>query len=93
MHVWWKESGARHPHWGRGRSLLGTLVDVEERRQVIRETLKYTGGQATKAAKILGIHRVVLYKYMRMTGLSGEPARIRSALKRRFLLPGLGVTA
>jgi Bacterial regulatory protein, Fis family len=92
VYLWW-QWGVPNPRWGRGTSLLGTIKDIEERRQVIRETLKYTNGHVTKAAKILGIHRVVFHKHLRITGMSDEPARIRLALKRRFLLPKTKSTA
>ena len=44
-------------------SLKETLKDVE--RQIILDTLRSVGGNKVKAAKILGIHRSLLYEKMK----------------------------
>jgi DNA-binding NtrC family response regulator len=59
----------------------------EERQEVIREALRYTRGNVTRAARHLGIHRVHLWWYMRRLEMGHEPALLRAAQKRRFRLP------
>jgi DNA-binding NtrC family response regulator len=51
-------------------SLRSILAETE--RQVILEALKSAGGNKTKAARMLGIHRTSLYEKMRMHGLDPE---------------------
>jgi transcriptional regulator with PAS, ATPase and Fis domain len=55
------------PRAGNLRSIL-----AETERQVIVEALRNAGGNKTKAAKILGIHRTSLYEKMRTHGLDPE---------------------
>ncbi len=52
---------------GNLRSIL-----AETERQVILEALKSAGGNKTKAAKMLGIHRTSLYEKMRMHGMDPD---------------------
>jgi DNA-binding NtrC family response regulator len=44
-------------------SLRDAVVDVE--RRVINDILRFTGGNKVKAAKLLGVHRTVLYQKMK----------------------------
>jgi transcriptional regulator with PAS, ATPase and Fis domain len=44
-------------------SLRDAVVDVE--RRVINDMLRFTGGNKVKAAKLLGVHRTVLYQKMK----------------------------
>jgi transcriptional regulator with PAS, ATPase and Fis domain len=55
------------PRTGSLRSIL-----AETERQVILETLHRAGGNKTKAAKMLGIHRTSLYEKMRQYGLDPD---------------------
>jgi DNA-binding NtrC family response regulator len=55
------------PRSGNLRSIL-----AETERQVIVEALRNAGGNKSKAAKILGIHRTSLYEKMRTHGLDPE---------------------
>ena len=55
------------PRAGNLRSIL-----AETERQVIVEALRNAGGNKSKAAKILGIHRTSLYEKMRAHGLDPE---------------------
>ncbi len=48
------------------------LILAETERQVILETLRKTGGNKTKAAKMLGIHRTSLYQKMRAHGMDPD---------------------
>jgi transcriptional regulator with PAS, ATPase and Fis domain len=43
--------------------LRDAVVDVE--RRVINDTLRFTGGNKVKTAKLLGVHRTVLYQKMK----------------------------
>jgi len=45
---------------------------AEKERQVIQETLRRAGGNKTKAAKMLGIHRTSLYEKMRTHGMDPD---------------------
>ncbi len=55
------------PRTGSLRSIL-----AETERQVILETLHRAGGNKTKAAKMLGIHRTSLYEKMRQHGMDPD---------------------
>ena len=55
------------PSTGSLRSIL-----AETERQVILETLHRAGGNKTKAAKMLGIHRTSLYEKMRQHGMDPD---------------------
>ncbi|MGE5799146.1 MAG: helix-turn-helix domain-containing protein [Syntrophaceae bacterium] len=45
---------------------------AETERRTILETLRSAGGNKSKAAKILGIHRTSLYEKMRTHGLDPD---------------------
>jgi len=59
-------------HRGTPRAGNLRLILAETERQVILETLRNAGGNKTKAAKMLGIHRTSLYQKMRMHGMDPD---------------------
>ena len=59
-------------HGGSARTGNLRLILAETERQVILETLRKTGGNKVKAAKMLGIHRTSLYQKMRAHGMNPD---------------------
>jgi len=59
----------------------------DERREVLRAALRATGWNVRNAAKALGVHRQLFWYHMRATGIGHEPAVMRRARRRRFVLP------
>jgi transcriptional regulator of acetoin/glycerol metabolism len=77
-----------------GRALRTTVLDVlagggpdaDVRRRTIREALLAHGGNVSRTARRLGIHRTTLWFHLQALGMDGVPERVREEVRRRYLV-------
>ena len=59
----------------------------QQRREAILDALRATKGDVAGSARVLGVHRQNVWHHMWRLGIAKEPARMRAAARRRFVLP------